>query len=113
MVSVATAIASRTLGSGPCTVSLLASLIAPERSCPGVGGDIGQFGAQARGHPAKSRAVVARPGPALDWLCLTLSAMCTLSVVQEACQSGRMGLTANELSPYRGPEVQILRLRRG
>ena len=28
--------------------------------------------------------------------------------VQEACQSGRMGLTANELSPYRGPEVQIL-----
>ncbi len=26
----------------------------------------------------------------------------------EACQSGRMGLTANELSPSRGPEVQIL-----
>lgn len=27
---------------------------------------------------------------------------------KEACQSGRMGLTANELSPLQGPEVQIL-----
>ena len=32
----------------------------------------------------------------------------TLNKSKEACQSGRMGLTANELSSYRGPEVQIL-----
>ena len=32
----------------------------------------------------------------------------TLRKSKEACQSGRMGLTANELSSYRGPEVQIL-----
>jgi hypothetical protein len=32
----------------------------------------------------------------------------TLGKFKEACQSGRMGLTANELSRNPGPEVQIL-----
>ena len=37
-----------------------------------------------------------------DRLCHALSGLCTLSMVQEACQSGRMGLTANELSLLKG-----------
>ena len=79
---------------------------AGHRLAGGVGGQVGQFGSKAGGHPKQSRGVrdAALPS-AVPPVYASSSAVLgiafrsgTLGIGQEACQSGRMGLTANELS---------------
>src|SRR6478736_1235079 len=96
MLSVALAMAVRTLGSGPCTVSLLAILNAPGTVLPGV----------YAGRSASSGRRRAGTRTVYGWaLCALPGARGHVYAVgsavnrREACQSGRMGLTANELSP--------------
>src|SRR4051812_2330307 len=95
MVSAAFSMAVRTLGSGPCTVSLLAILIAPGTLRPG----------GYAGRSASSGRRRAGTRPVYGWrLCALPAAVGDVYAVgsavnrREACQSGRMGLTANELS---------------
>src|SRR5690606_14980651 len=78
-----------------------------------VGGDVGEFRAEAGGHQASLFRRTVRPGGAAGNATLPSGVVAVYSVpsagpgsprirypreVQEACQSGRMGLTANELS---------------
>ncbi|MDT5253464.1 MAG: hypothetical protein QOH07_2418, partial [Mycobacterium sp.] len=67
---------------------------------------LGQFGTKASGHFDSICPACVRCAPRR--FRKPLGGSGTLDKSKEACQSGRMGLTANELSPYRGPEVQIL-----
>ena len=88
--------AARTLGSGPCTVSLLAILIAPGTVLPGVyAGRSASSGRRRAGtRPVYGWSQCALPGAAGH-----VYAVGSAVNRREACQSGRMGLTANELSP--------------
>src|ERR1700712_4415310 len=79
---------------------------AGHRLAGGVGGEVGQFGAETGGHPKQSRGVrdaalpsAVCPVYASSSAVLGIASVSgTLGIGQEACQSGRMGLTANELS---------------
>ena len=96
MVSVAFSMAVRTLGSGPCTVSLLAILIAPGTVLPGV--YAGRSASSGR-RRAGTRPVYGWSERALPGAIAPVYSVGSAVHRREACQSGRMGLTANELSP--------------
>lgn len=64
-----------------------------------VRGKVGHFGAQSDAHLVRiGESVYSSPSAVTG----TKTESGTLTEVQEACQSGRMGLTANELSPLPG-----------
>src|SRR5215213_7780841 len=96
MESVDFSMAVRTVGSGPCTVSLLAILIAPGTVLPGV--YAGRSASSGRKR-AGTRPVYGWPERALPGVAGHVYAVGSAVHRREACQSGRMGLTANELSP--------------
>ena len=68
------------------------------RLARGVGGQIGQLGAQTGGHPTSLWVAELR----FAFHCRRCVRCRIGGYRQEACQSGRMGLTANELSPLKG-----------
>src|SRR6516164_10918023 len=93
--------AARTPGSGPNTVSLLASLIEPGTVLPGTytGSPTSSGRRRAVTSTAYVGAVYAMP-PAVQGRLERVRV--PSGSPMEACQSGRMGLTANELSPFKG-----------
>ena len=96
MLSVAFSMAARTLGSGPVHRLVAGDLDRARHGLArGVRGQIGQFGAQTGGHPTSLWVAHLR----FAFACCACVRCRIGGKRQEACQSGRMGLTANELSP--------------
>src|SRR6185312_6973899 len=98
MVPADFSIAACTLGSGGWTVSLLAILIAPCTVLPGV--YAGRSASSGR-RRAGTRPVYGWPKRALPGGAAPVYSVGSAVNRREACQSGRMGLTANELSPLK------------
>src|SRR6478672_13915621 len=105
MLSAAFSMAARTLGRGPCTVSLLAILIAPGTVLPGV--------YAGRSASSGRRRTVTRPVYE-SLTCALPSPVAPVYAVGSAVNVRRRARAAEwdsllmSCPPYRGPEVQIL-----
>src|ERR1700754_3290241 len=105
MLSVAFSIAARTLGSGPCTVSLLAILIAPGTVLPGV--YAGRSASSGR-RRAVTRSVYGWSNRALPGGVAHVYAVGSAVIVGRRARAAEWGSLLMSCRPQRRPEVQIL-----
>ena len=105
MLSVAFSMAARTLGSGPCTVSLLAILIAPGTVLPGVyaGRSASSGRRRAVTRPVYGSLTCALPSPVAP-----VYAVGSAVNVRRRARAAEWGSLLMSCRPQRRPEVQIL-----
>src|SRR6267142_690814 len=105
MLSAAFSMAARTLGRGPCTVSLLAILIAPGTVLPGVyaGRSASSGRRRAVTRPVYESLTCALPSPVAP-----VYAVGSAVNVRRRARAAEWDSLLMSCPPYRGPEVQIL-----